>query len=376
MIRQLLLLGSLALTANAYGKVGVLLASHGDIDDPKSELEGYIKTAFQKNVGIPFPNWIRPILSDPAYRLSVGVVRAQYELIGPTRYRENSAKQASVVTEALRKAGVDGKAYYGFNFANPLIEDTLAVMRQDGVSTIVVFNKGAQYSFASSGENIEDVRAYLAKHPDWDVEAIGFRQYSEDERFRKVWQAAIERDIKQYFPESSSQEVCVLVGTHGLPVRMTNAGDPAIAAMVRAIEWLKKESSGYQVFHGYLNDDFIPGAKWSTPASGEVAEEVREAKCRNVLMDGRLSFTTHHRATLYDLNIEARKTISQDNPLKPKVVLGEQFDQDQQFAALKALLTKEALNEAKNPGGFERSAPDIEIIKRKGGPLLARPQYP
>jgi protoheme ferro-lyase len=374
-MRKFILAGAIMFASTAYSKVGVLLASHGDIDE-LSELEDYIKTAFRKNVGIPFPGWVRPVLSEPAYRLSVGAVKAQYEVIGATRYRANSQMQAEFVTQELKKSGLDAKAYYGFNFANPLIEDTLAQMRRDGITTIVVFNKGAQYSFASSGENIEDVRAYLAKNPGWDVEAIGFRQFSEDQRFRQVWKNAIEGDIKKHFPGTRREDICVFLGSHGLPTRMTKAGDPAIAAMLRAIDWLRTEGEAYRIYHGFLNDDFIPGATWSTPNAATMAEQVRRDGCTNVLMDGRLSFTTHHRATLFDMDVEARKTIVENNSLKPKVILGAQFDNDQGFAALIATLTREALSAARVAEEASLRVPDIEVIKRRGGALLKRPAYP
>ena len=60
-------------------RVGVLMASHGDIDDADAELEDYIKTAFKHNVGIPLPAWTRGPITDPAYRLSV-------KTVGPIRH--------------------------------------------------------------------------------------------------------------------------------------------------------------------------------------------------------------------------------------------------------------------------------------------------
>ena len=373
-------------------EIGVLMASHGDIDDIKVELQDYIKTAFAKNVGIPFPYWIRPALSEPAYLLSVNKVSDQYRMIGPTHYRANSASQVAAVTAQLQKLGLNARAYVGFNFARPLIEETLARMQADGIKKFVVFNKGAQYSFASSGENIGDVRQYLLHHPEWNVEAIGFHQYSEDQRFREVWARAIERDVQRFFSSWPTKDVCILLGSHGLPVRMTQAGDPAIPAMLRAVAWLRTRLPQYPIYHGFLNDDFIPGATWASPATSEVAKQIRCVACTIVLMDGRLSFTTHHRATLYDLDYVARTTIEKPDfgptgiphPLwqKPNVILAPQFDADVDHAELIAQLALEAFGAATvdfdlgTSRDSERPSPDIEIIKRSGGPLLPKLQYP
>ena len=62
-------------------EIGVILTSHGDIDLPE-EIEPYIKSAFQKNVGVPLPQWVREPLTEPAYLLSKQLVEAQGWVVG------------------------------------------------------------------------------------------------------------------------------------------------------------------------------------------------------------------------------------------------------------------------------------------------------
>lgn len=353
-------------------KIGILLASHGDIDDPKTELEDYIKTSFKKNVGIPLPDWSRDTLTNPAYFLSVKTVREQYEIIGPTRYRENAYKQAAALDKALKSAGLAAKAYVGFNFTKPFIEDTFAQMRADGITTVVVFNKGAQFSYASSGENMEDSLNYLNQNPDFDARVIGYRQYSDDDRFRSVMAAAIERDIKAIFPGEAPNNICVMIASHGLPQWLIDKGDPAIQQMRSAFEAVKAKLPPYKMYHGYLNDDFFPGARWVAPKATVLAYQLRRDQCRNIYLDSRLSFTNHHRATLYDLNYEVRNILEKapflptgrldPNWQKPKVVLATNFDDDTTYATLIADLSKEALA-GKGP---------IVMLKDLGKPAMAK----
>ena len=334
------------------GKVGVLLASHGDIDE-LTELEDYVKTAFRRNVGITLPDWIRGPITGPAYLLSVGTVRAQYEIIGPTGYRNNAAKQVMAVNAALSRLGIAAQAYFGANFAQPSINRTLEEMRSDGIETLIVFNKGAQFSYASSGENMDDVLEYLNKHPDWDVKAVGQFQYSEDLRFREVMARALEQDIAREFPNTAPHDLCVMIGSHGLPAWLTDRGDPAIRQMRRTFDWLTQRFEGYRLYHGFLNDDFFPGAKWVSPDAKTLAKTMRAEGCNDVLLDGRLSFTTHDRATLYDMNYVARSILENAEQAAsrpghahakpPKVVLAPNFDADPGYAMLIAQLTGEAL---------------------------------
>jgi ferrochelatase len=348
-------------------EIGVLLASHGDIDDIDTELEPYVKTAFLKNPGIPLPSWFRPWVASPAYNLAIGNVRDQYKVIGPTRYKANSKLQAEAVDRALQAAGLNAKTYLGYNFTAPLIEDTLAQMRADGIKKIVIFNKGAQYSIAASGENIVDAKHYLDSNKDWNVDVIGVRQYSDDPRFREVLYNAIKRDVDATFPEVPKEDMCIMIASHGLPLRLTDQlGDPAIKQMESVVSELRVRFAGYPLYHGYLNDDFFPGAKWVSPNSSSVAETMRGDGCKNILMDGRLSFTTHHRATLYDLNVVAREILEEPDTqgdgsvhptfVPPKVVLAPNFDADPGFAKLIATLTSE----------FLAGKGDLEVIRKAG----------
>ena len=80
---------------------------------------------------------------------------------------------------------------------------------------------------------------------------------------------------------------------------------------------------------------------------------MRSVSCPAVLMDARLSFTTHHRATLYDLEVDVRSILEEPDfqangevhPLynSPKVVFADQWDADLDFAKLLASLSEEAL---------------------------------
>lgn len=322
--------------------VGLLFASHGDIDDINTELEPYIKTSFRKNVGIPLPDWSRDVLTNPAYALSIRTVRAQYEQIGPTRYKGNSKIQAALIEQKLQDVLPGAKVYLGYNFTDPLIEDTLAEMRKDGIETIVIINKGAQFSYASSGENLEDALDYLAKNPGYDAEILGVLSYSHDERFVDALAKAVDRDAKALFPGVDPSQICVLMGSHGLPTWLIGRGDSAVTQMQQAILDLRKALPQYPIYHGFLNDDFFPGAQWVGPKAIDLAPQLVADKCQNVLMDGRLSFTTHHRATLYDLDVEVKNFIKKELP-GAKVVLAPNFDDDANFATYIATLTKETL---------------------------------
>ena len=338
---------------DAGRKIGVLLTSHGDIDELE-EIEPYVRSAFLKNVGVPLPRFIREIIQDPAYWIAKDGIIEQYEIIGPTKYRGNAQLQADAIQDALLERGVDANIYLGYNFMPPFIEDAVDLARRDGVTDLIVFNKGAQFSLATLGESIEEIEGYMEHVSDWDINMVAVRQFSDDERFRELFAKVLRRDAATYFPNVPSRDVCLFIASHGLPLRLIRMGDPAVDQMLDVVEDLEKRLPEFPVYHGFLNDDFFPGAEWVSPPSDDTAWDIRSDSCPAVLMDGRLSFTTHHRATLFDLDVDAREIIEETPDLQPNgevhplyrpltAVLAPNWDDDPGFAALMAELTVEAL---------------------------------
>jgi protoheme ferro-lyase len=339
-------------------KVGVLLTSHGDINDVKTELRGYVREAVLRNPGLPLPKWVRPAVDAAGWPLQKDNLLSQYAATGPTRYKENTELQAAAVTEALKKKGVDAKTYYGFNFMAPFIDDAIAKMKADGITDIVIFNQGAQNSVATMGESVMETEAALKARPDYKPEVKAVLSYNDDPRFERLLGDRIIEDAKKAFPGSKPEDTLILMTSHGLPLRMVEQGDNATKEMMELYGKVKArlEKEGYQVEHGYLNDDFFPGAEWTSPKAKVVAEKLvedviynrREAP-KNVLLDGRLSFTIHHRATLFDANTEVRDILTE--PSGPawsrfkgtQVALAPNFDGDPRFGELIADLAVEAL---------------------------------
>lgn len=339
-------------------KVGVLLTSHGDINDVKTELRGYVREAVLRNPGLPLPKWVRPAVDAAGWPLQKDNLLSQYAGTGPTRYKENTELQAAAVTEALKRKGVEAKTYYGFNFMAPFIDDAVAKMKADGITDIVVFNQGAQNSVATMGESVMELKEALHKRPGYTPEVKAVMSYNDDARFEKLLGDVLIEDAKKAFPGSRPQDTLIFMTSHGLPLRMVKEGDDATKEMMELYGKVKArlEREGYQVEHGYLNDDFFPGAEWTGPKAKVAAEKLvedviykrREAP-KNVLLDGRLSFTIHHRATLFDADTEVREILS--NPSGPawskypgaNVKLAPNFDGDPRFGNLLAELTVEAL---------------------------------
>lgn len=333
-------------------KIAVIMASHGDIDD-LSELKGYSLTAVRKNSGLQVPDALRPLIGQIGFPLVKGTFVNQYESFGiGTRYQENAQVQADALTAELRERGLNARAFVGYNFISPFIEDLVPQIKAENYTDIVVLNRGAQYSLATSGENFEDLQKGLESVGKWNVRALGVRQWSDRKGFRDLMETVLRRDAEKAFPGVPKKDVCIGLGSHGLPLPLIRQGDPATEQMLSVVEDLRERMPEYPIYHGFLNDDFFPGVKWIEPAFDDVAFRMAKDLCPYVLLDGRLSFTVHHRATLYDMDVAARETI-QDYYPEAEVVFAENFNADPLLAELLADVVIEAVEGRMEPENLE-----------------------
>lgn len=325
----------------AYGEnIGVLLASHGDIDSVE-QLEQYLKNATRHMA--PVPRILRGItaeLSWPALKMKY---EPEYRAFGfHTHYRENSLKQAMALGEKLGERGVTAQVYTGFNLISPSIAEALKQMQADDVTKIVVVNQGAQYSMATR-MNYHDIREYLASNPDYKPAIIGVNQYGDDRRFLDALQQNVQADLDRYFAGMTEGDTCVLLAFHGLPIINVWRGDRATKNMLQSFAKLAGQMPEIRMFYGFLNENLPPGIPWTKPSVIEAAHRMGEAGCQNILLDARISFTIHSRIVLYDLNIKARQEILKKNPLA-NIILARNFDDDPIFADFMAQLILEALD--------------------------------
>ncbi|MBF0443834.1 MAG: ferrochelatase [Oligoflexales bacterium] len=323
-------------------KIGILLASHGDIDS-LSELKPYLEKGITHMA--PLPGNISGLVSRIGWPLFRAIYEPMYKSFGvKTYYRENTLKQVKALQRQLDANGTDAKVYMGFNLLSPTVTEALDEMKADGVEIIVLINQGAQYSMATR-MNYMDVIDYLKNHSDYQPKVIGINQYTQDERFRALLVDSLKEDLSNYFPEGSSNNTCLLMTFHGIPATNVRKGDKSTQDMLNLFEYVRSQFPEYKMYYGFLNENIIPFVKWTGPTAVESARKVGEARaaCSNVLMDARISFTVHPRIVLYDVNVLARKEILNRNP-SAMVVLAQNFNDNEKLARFFADMAEEALN--------------------------------
>jgi len=65
-----------------------------------------VREAVLRNPGLPLPSAVRPLVDAIGWPLQKPNLLSQYGQTGPTRYDENSQKQADALQQALKDKGV------------------------------------------------------------------------------------------------------------------------------------------------------------------------------------------------------------------------------------------------------------------------------
>lgn len=328
----------------SYGsekKIGILFASYGDVDKPE-EVEAYVKAALRDPDVAPIPEFLKGLVVTLGWLFTGQGAVEEYRVMGPSNYRETARLQAEEVHKSLAALGIEAKTYTGFIFTYPFVKDTMAKIQADGITELLVFNQGAQYSKVTQGINIREVKKYLGQHQGYSPKVTVVKSFSDDQRFRDLLAESIRKGLDENFKGVSPSDVCIYLPSHGLPTYLPENGDPAYFQMLAAYEDMKARFPEHLVANGFQNHSEL-GAKWTLPDSDEQAHRLAAyTDCPNILINGRISFTIDNIETLYDQNIGQRRVIAEAKP-DAKVAVQRSFNFEPKFVHFLSLLSRDAL---------------------------------
>jgi protoheme ferro-lyase len=182
----------------------------------------------------------------------------------PPRADPRAQSQATAVADALTARGIPTTAYTGFTMTFPFVREALDQARTDGIDKLVVIYQGAQYSKVTAQILFRHVREYRAKHPEWDVDVVAIRSFSDDPRFYDLLKSRFDRSLNS-FQGVSPDDVCIFLPMHGQVARLIQEGDPYEKEAMRIVNKVKEEYGSNRVSYGFQNHDEIPFIKWTKP---------------------------------------------------------------------------------------------------------------
>ena len=234
-------------------------------------------------------------------------VRANYAAIGGGSpiLRFTTGQGEGVVQRLARRRPDVGpvKPYVAFRYAPPTADDALRAMRADGVRRAVVLTLYPQYSEATTGSSLRDLRRALVRTgltSAFDFTVVD--RWSAQRSYLDVLAAHVEEGLCRW-PEERRGEVVVLMSAHSLPMSFVEDGDPYPSEIERTyrgvVERLREPRPrcmlAYQSQTGPV--------RWLGPQTRDVVRELGAAGRREVLI-APIAFVSDHIETLSEIDID------------------------------------------------------------------------
>jgi ferrochelatase len=269
------------------------------------------------------------------------VAEHYYHFGGKSPINEQNRALIAALEAELRRHGIGLPVYWGNRNWHPLLKDTIARMRDDGVEHALAFVTSACSSYSGCRqyrENIEEARAQGGSGaPVVDKIRVFFNHPGFIEAMAENVTEAL-----AHFDEGARAALPLVFTAHSIPVSMARTS--------RYVEQLEEASRLVAERLGrsdtklvYQSRSGSPSVPWLGPDVGEYLEELASGgKTRGVVVVP-VGFLSDHMEVLYDLDVEAMELCER---LGLRMVRAATVGTHPRFVAMIRELIEERLNPA------------------------------
>jgi ferrochelatase len=253
---------------------------------------------------------------------------------------QNRALIAALERE-LTEHGIDLPIYFGNRNWHPLLQDTIEVMRADGVNNALLFITSAYSSYSSCRQYREDVAGAL--------DALGLE--SHDMRFDKIRvffnhpgfvepMARRVRAALESVPEHRRDAAEIVFTAHSIPVSMAKgcAYERQLHEVSRLVAGLSGAGRYRLAWQSRSGPAHVP---WLEPDILDELDRLHEAGAEDVIVVP-IGFISDHLEVLFDLDIEAQ---NRAHELNMNMIRVATVGTDPVFVAMIRELIEERLQE-------------------------------
>lgn len=289
---------------------------------------------FQK----PLATWI-------ARRRTPKVAHHYEEIGGGSPIRKWSELQCSKVCEILDKTNPEFAPhlpYVAFRYANPLTQETLAKLKEDGVKRAVAFSQYPQFSYATAGSSMNELyRQTLEVDPERTIDWTFIDRWPQHKGLVNAFVNNINEKLAE-FPPEQRDDVVILFSAHSLPMDIINSGDsyPAeVAATVYKIMEQLEFSNPYRL----VWQSQVGPKPWLGAQTKKIVAKLEKREDIPGIVLVPVAFTSDHIETLHEIDIELMEELENPN----KVKRAESLNGNETFIEGLAELVKEHLQSGK-----------------------------
>ena len=225
----------------------------------------------------------------------------RYDAIGGiSPLNERTVDQVDALQRAL-EAEAPGRfvTYYGAKHARPKIEEVVADIANDGISSMIGVVLAPHYSVLSVGDYIERAAAAAARH---DLRAEFVMRWGDDEALVALLAARVAEALDELGGPPATTEV--VFTAHSLPTRVLELGDRYPDELLSTASLVARRAGLTRFRTGWQSAGRTP-EPWLGPDLLQLMATVAAEGVTHLVVCP-AGFTSDHLEVLYDLDIEAR----------------------------------------------------------------------
>jgi ferrochelatase len=216
---------------------------------------------------------------------------------------QNRALIAALERE-LVDHGIDIPIYFGNRNWHPLVQDTIAAMRADGVRNFLLFVTSAYSSYSSCRQYREDVSRALEALGEHDMRFDKIRVFYNHPGFVEPIGRRV-RDALESLPHDRRDAAEVVFTAHSIPVSM--ARGCAYERQLREVSRLVAGLAGAARYRlAWQSRSGPPHVPWLEPDILDELDRLHAAGVKDVIVVP-IGFISDHLEVLFDLDVEAQK---------------------------------------------------------------------
>jgi len=235
----------------------------------------------------------------------LAVAEHYYHFDGKSPINQQTRDLIAALRVELSQHGPQLPVYWGNRNWHPMLADTLAQMKADGIQRALAFVTSAYSSYSACRQYRENIARAQEEVGPGAPEIDKIRVFFNHPGFIDATEDRL-REALQQIPPDARENIQIVYSAHSIPLSMADSCD-----YVHQLQEVRKLASARL---GVNNDVLVyqsrsgaPGQPWLEP---DILDHLREVKARNLASAAVLApvgFISDHMEVLYDLDIEARQ---------------------------------------------------------------------
>jgi len=266
---------------------GVLLLAHGG-PDSLQDIEPFLRNI---RGGRSF-----------SLKLLEEITERYAQIGGRSPLLEISRRQARNLETELSASGKRFRVYLGMRNWHPFIRETMAEIKQDGVSRLVALCLAPQNSRMSVGLYFQRVQE-AQKELGVEIPVTFVKSWNQQPFLIEAFAEKL-REAMAAFPTVEGSTVPVIFTAHSLPEKILAEGDPYPRETRETAEAVAQQC-GIADWRFAYQSQGATDEPWLGPTVESVIEDLSNASHRQVIV-APIGFLADHLEILYDIDIEYR----------------------------------------------------------------------